>query len=81
MHTAGAGVERHVIAQQNDRVAIQERMPAEPFFHVCTRKNFERFADRVPAGFLVRIFTSSAGQDQQPFVRRVQDDEIPEPGT
>ena len=81
VHATGAGVERDVLAQQNDRVTIQEWMAAEPFLHLSARKNSERFADRLPAGFLFEMTHQLSRHEQDPWFGRARDDEIPEPDT
>src|ERR1700733_11054472 len=51
----GPRLERDMFAQEDDRVTIEERMTAEPFFHFSSGKSSKGSAYLLPAGFLLEM--------------------------
>src|SRR5271166_5216774 len=64
VHAAGAGIERNMLAEQNDRVAIQEWVPAKPLVHFDAGQQSDWFTIPAPTGCMLKMAHQVIGQEE-----------------
>ena len=67
VHAASAGLERNMLAEQNDRVAIQEWVAAKPPFHFGAGQQSNWFTVPAPTGRLLKMVHQFIGQEESPW--------------